>query len=101
MTPQEAVARMHDRLRSWRAVADVCKARGVDHPGSYYRKVALGLIHKPSRDALCAIAAASSALLGVNITAVTSPRRRAARKNVSVSLDVALGSNRRKPPAAT
>ena len=83
MTPQEALVALHDALGTWRKVATACNAPlRANHPGAYYRKVAFGLIHKPSRAALYGIGVASDFLLGVNVTAVTSPRRRVARKNV-------------------
>ena len=76
------------RLGTWRKVADACAEHGgTPGPGYYWRMAATG-IERPSEANARGVLEAARALGCVSM-ALTSPRRRAARKNVSVSLDVA------------
>jgi hypothetical protein len=88
MTPQEAVAALYQQQGTWRGVAGCCNALGAKHPGAYYRKIALGQIVRPARSALHGITMAAGALLGSNVTAVTSSRRVSMRRGLSVTPDV-------------
>ena len=76
------VTALYDKLGTWQAVADACND-GRIYSRTYYWRIARGTLPASSETA------EALARVAREVTHVTKPRRRVARKNVSVSLDVA------------
>ena len=84
-TLANAVTMLYSILGRWQRVANECMARGASlHSAGYYQQIARGRIKQPDVATAEAIRRTEC-----DFSAFSATRTRVARKNVSVSLDVA------------